>query len=218
MRKNIFTVFYILCFSILSFCTVPSFATPNDVGVNNAINMLEASERSVLHRQIQVNKAWSSVSLCAAKWDTTQGELRRKNVKNYVIEMMGSGFWATSGGIEGRTESEFKVLYRNLSLMDLYSDEINHLKYQIGLFKSAVSLYNEIHRDTLDLVSLHHQNFHDPNSPSNINHWVPPWEEYTCKDDLPSFSCSGNRADGDPNEQDPLPVIDSADIHIPDID
>ena len=51
-------------------------------------------------------------------------ENRHKTAANFVIEMMGTGFWATAGGFEGRIESEFKSYYKNLSLMDLYSDEL----------------------------------------------------------------------------------------------
>ncbi len=197
MRKYFFTVFYIICFSVTTFCPIPSFAvTDNHTLVNNAITMTLLARSEVQDEQIELLKAQVIVGDLASKWAATTDEIRRKTVFNFVIEMMGSNFWATSGGLYGRVASEHKELFRNLSLMDLYSYEIEAMKDQIGKVKSAISVYNETYKDATVIVSAHHDLFHDQASPSSENHFVPPWKEYTVNDDLPSFSCSGNKAAG----------------------
>ena len=41
---------------------------------------------------------------------------------------LGMGFWALTGGLDGRLESEMRSYYANKSLMDLYSDELSNVK------------------------------------------------------------------------------------------
>ena len=194
MRKTIFAIgFYVICLSIFSFYNDSSYATPNDEIVpNNAINDLIATEGRVDDQRDKANEAWALVDMADIKWGIMSDENRRKNTLNFLIEMMGSGFWATAGGLEGRGGSEYKSVYRNKSLMDLYSDELENVKNEINLFYIMVPVYNSAHAHAINTVYTHEASHHDPASPSNVPHFVPDWENKTCRDDLPSFLCRAN--------------------------
>ena len=198
MRKNILMIgFYVICLSIFSFCTVSSFATPiDDIIPINAVLDLIATEGQVIQQEVDVNSAWDLVDRASAKWATMLDENRRKTAPNFLIEAMGTGFWALTGGLDGRLESEMRSYYANKSLMDLYSDELENVKSEIDLFNLMVPVYNSAHAYAEKTVNKHQASHHDAASPSNINHFVPDWEEKTCRDNLPSFSCRGNHTAG----------------------
>ena len=195
MRKNIFMIgIYIICLSVVSFYTVSSFATPtDDIIPNNALTALNSTENTVADRNIKVNTAWAVVDQSSAKWATMTEENRRKTAPNFLIEAMGTGFWALAGGLDGRLESEMRSYYANKSLMDLYSDELETLKGKIDLFNSGVKIYESAHKHAEKTVKSHHSQHHQSGS---VNHFVPPLKTKTCRDKLPSFSCRGNHAAG----------------------
>ena len=198
MRKTVLTIgLFFICLWVFTFCNVSSWATPNDDIVPiNAVLDLSRTEKQVDDQEKEVDKAWVLVDESSTKWATMLDENRRKTASNFLIEAMGTGFWALTGGLDGRLESEMRSYYANKSLMDLYSDELENVKSEIDLFNLMVPVYNSAHAYAEKTVNKHQASHHDAASPSNINHFVPDWEEKTCRDNLPSFSCRGNHTAG----------------------
>lgn len=199
MRKTILTIgFYIICLSVFSFCTVPSFATPSeDAYPQAALDDLDLVEDELITRKTEVLEAWTVVDSLTAKWDAMTDKNRRKTVTNFLVESVGTGFWALTAGLDDRLEAELKEYYSNKSLMDLYSDELERLKGRIDLFYAGVPIYKSAHKTTVRIVDAHKLNHHNPESPSSMAlHNVPSLKKKTCRDDLPSFSCRGNHAAG----------------------
>ena len=193
MRKNILMIgFYVICLSIFSFCTVSSFATPiDDIIPINAVLDLMITEGQVRDQRDDVQDAWDLVDRASAKWATMLDENRRKTAPNFLIEAMGTGFWALTGGLDGRLESEMRSYYANKSLMDLYSDELENVKSEIDLFNLMVPVYYSAHAYAETTVNKHYAQHHDAASPSNTNHFLPSKDTKTCRDSLPSFLCRG---------------------------
>ncbi len=132
------------------------------------------------------------VDILSMKWSEVGEENRRKTVMNFLIELMGTGFWAATGGLGGRLESEWKSYYSNLSLMELYSSELNRLKASIDAFKAAVDKYNVAYTAATLIIESHHESHPQHASTLSIDHYVPSWEKKTCRENLPSFLCRGN--------------------------
>ncbi|MDE0326006.1 MAG: hypothetical protein OXN27_18980 [Candidatus Poribacteria bacterium] len=199
MQKTIFAIrFYVICLSVFSFCTVSSFATPNeDIYPETALDDLRAMENALRDKRDDIQDAWDIVDQSSAKWATMTEENRRKTASNFLIEAMGTGFWALAGGLDGRLESEMRSYYANKNLMDLYSDELENVKSEIHSFYQKVKLYKSAHATAVKIVNKHKAKHHDEASPSNMSlHDVPSLKKKTCRDKLPSFSCRGNHAAG----------------------
>ncbi len=191
MRKSIFTIgMFVICSSVFFFCAVSSEATPDQL-VTNALDDLKSMSDEVITRRQDVTDAWSLVDKISSKWSSVSDANRRKSTINYVVDLMGSNFWAIAASLAGQTEAAFKLVYETSSLMDLYSSTLNNVKSKIDWFyEVTVPLYNSAHKNAVNTVNSHHASQHT--SPSDVNHFVPSWEKKTCRDDLLSFSCRGN--------------------------
>lgn len=149
---------------------------------------------AVTQKEVKVLSAWIVVVPLSDKWENMIDENRHKTATNFLIEMMGNGFWTTAGGLEGRIELELRSYYKNASLMDLYSDELIHLKGEIEKFYSSVDLYESAHESATKTINDHLETEHT--SGSLQSHTIAPLETKKCRDNLPSFSCRGNHFAG----------------------
>ena len=192
MRIRILTMgMFVLCLSVFFFFAISSEATTDDQLVINALRDLDDMENAIIEKRLDVNDKWSLVDLVSPKWDAVVDANRYNSTTNYVIDLMGSGFWAIAAGLAGQTEEAFKSYYKNVSLMGLYSSTLNDVKSEISWFyEVTVKLYNSAHTNAQNTVNTHHTNYHT--SSSETPHTVSSWSKKTCRDSLPSFLCRGN--------------------------
>ena len=193
MRKSIFTIgMFVTCLSIFFFSAVSSDANPDQL-VTNALDDLKYMSIAVIKQRQKVNAAWPLVDILSSKWSEVSDANRYNTTTNYVVDLLGSGFWAIAAGLAGNTDEAFRSYYANVSLMDLYSSKLNDVSSNIDQFYATVMLYNSAHTTAVNTVEHHETSQHT--SPSNVNHLVPMWSEETCRDNLPSFLCRGNSCD-----------------------
>ena len=192
MRIRILTIgMFVLCLSVFFFSAVSSEATTDDQLVINALLDVQNMETAVNTKRLDVNDKWSLVDLVSPKWDAVVDANRYNSTTDYVINLMGSGFWATAAMLLGQPEAVLKSYNARVSLMDLYSSMLNDVKSEISWFyEVTVKLYNSAHTHAQKTVNTHHTNYHT--SSSETSHTVPSWSKKTCRDGLPSFLCRGN--------------------------
>ncbi len=193
MNETIFKInlyFFSICFSLF---TVSSEANYEEY-VENAFEDLRKMEIHVINQKIDVNGAWDVEDEVSDNWDDALDEVRLQSMGSAIEKYLGDGLVLTAarllGFFETDAEKALKDHYRLIDLSTFYSDVLEALKEEIEIFNSTVSRYKGSHKVALQVVKLHEAESHD--SPSEPNHTVSSLTSYTCRDNLPSFSCRGN--------------------------
>ena len=165
-----------------------------DQDVENALEDLRKMEANVINQKIEVNGAWDVEDEVSENWDDATYEVRLQSMGSAIEKYMSDGMFLTAarllGFFETNAEKALKDHYRLMDLSTLYSDVLEALKSEIEFFNNTNSGYKLSHKVALTVVKLHENEDHD--SPSESSHTVSTLTKYTCRDNLPSFSCRGN--------------------------
>ena len=186
-----YAILFICLLLVLTLGNTVSYADYNQE-VKNAEVDLRGAEISVTQENTKVATAWTDVSILQNAWSNLSIELQDVPINQAIgaITELVTMDWGSLWLRLYHSPDVVAEYVKFKSIGDALDDAIAKLTVDISFFDISVDIY-EYSWEILDMrISGHHgQIVHDGHY--SVPHTVPRWQNWTCKRDLPTFSCRG---------------------------